>query len=231
MDAQWVVVSLGGSLIVPDGVDTEFLRQLTALIHELVEDGYRFVLITGGGSTAREYQRAAAALCKVPADDLDWLGIHSTRLNAHLLRTIFRDDAYQRIITNPRDDPLPKAAQHKIIVGAGWRPGFSTDYDAAVIAERIGAKRFVNLSNVSQVFTEDPKKNPEAKPHERLNWSELRAIIGDDWSPGLHVPFDPVAAKLCQEQGLEVAILSAEDMKNVRKALCGEEFKGTIVTG
>lgn len=226
---EWVVVSLGGSLIVPDRIDTSFLHSFTELIRELLDEGMRFVLITGGGKTAREYQKAAACLCKVPAEDLDWLGIHSTRLNAHLIRTIFREEASARIITNPRDDSLPENT--RIIVGAGWRPGWSTDYDAAVIAKRLGAKRIVNLSNVSHVYAEDPRENPEAERFEEMTWSELRAIIGDDWSPGLNTPFDPIAAKLCQEAKLEATILSSESFENVRKALLGKPFTGTLISG
>jgi len=228
---EWVVVSLGGSLIVPEGIDTAFLRKFSRLIHGLIEDGYSFVLITGGGRTARNYQNAAASLTTVPAEDLDWLGIHATRLNAHLLRTIFREEASPRIITNPRADPLPEPGEFRIVVGAGWRPGWSTDYDAAVVASRLGAKRIVNLSNVAYVYEEEPAQNSGAHRFEQMDWSELRAIIGDDWSPGLNVPFDPVAAQLCQEKGLEVAILSADELANVRNALEGKPFKGTLVRG
>ncbi len=229
MAGEWVVVSLGGSLIVPEAIDTGFLRRFSRMIHGLLEEGYRFVLITGGGRTARDYQKAAAALLTVPAEDLDWLGIHATRLNAHLLRTVFREEASPRIITNPRDDPLPDG--FSLLIGAGWKPGWSTDYDAAVLASRLGAKRIVNLSDVAYVCEEDPAENPGAARFERMAWHELRAIIGDDWSPGLNVPFDPVAARLCQEQGLDAAILSAADLGNVRNALTGRPFTGTLVSG
>ncbi len=227
---RWVVVSLGGSLIAPpEGIAVGFLREFSALIRDLVDEGFRFVLITGGGKTARDYQKAAAVLCSVPADDLDWLGIHATRLNAHLIRTIFRDEACPRIITNPLDDPLPSAEEFAIVVGAGWRPGWSTDYDAAVLAKRIGARQIVNLSNVAYVYDADPQYHPEAHRFTAMTWQDLRAIIGEEWSPGLNVPFDPVAAKLCQESGIEAAILSADDLANVRKALLGKEFQGTLV--
>lgn len=226
----WVVVSLGGSLIVPkEGIDVQFLRSFRKLLLELIEEGHKFLLITGGGTTCRKYQQAAAAICDVPAEDLDWLGIHSTRLNAHLVRTIFREESSPRIITNPRDDPLPEEDSCDIIVGAGWRPGWSTDYDAAMLAKRLGAKRVINLSNTPYVYAEDPRENPAAERFEEMSWQELRSIIGDDWKPGLNVPFDPIAAKLCQEHDLEVAILSAESMENVSNALLGKEFKGTII--
>ncbi|MBR9693063.1 UMP kinase [Candidatus Woesearchaeota archaeon] len=228
MTNEWVVVSLGGSLIVPpEGIATDFLKRFSELLHTLINEGYRFVLVTGGGATARSYQEAARDVTELSAEDLDWLGIHSTRLNAHLIRTVLRDIAYPRIITNPQDDILPDDAL--VLVGAGWKPGWSTDYDAAMLAQRLGAKRMVNLSNIEYVHAEDPHEHPNAKRWERMSWHELRGVIGNEWSPGLHAPFDPIAAKLCETAGIEVAILSADDFENVGKALRGQPFKGTVV--
>src|SRR5438128_1378415 len=119
------IVSLGGSLIVPDEVDVNFLGQFKQLIEQRIKSGDKFVIITGGGRTSRRYSEAAKKLGDLDADDLDWLGIHSTRLNAHLMRTIFRKLAHPRIITNPTK---PESAREPIIVAAGYRPGWSTDY-------------------------------------------------------------------------------------------------------
>jgi len=228
-EQQWVIISLGGSIIVPkEGIAVAFLREFKAMIEELLAHGLRFVIVTGGGRTARNYQEAAHGIGHLNDEDLDWLGIHATRLNAHLIRTIFKESAAPRIVTNPLEDPLPHDA--KMIVGAGWKPGFSTDYDAAVIAKRLGAKRIVNLSNISHVYSEDPRTNPKAKKFETMSWKELRAIIGDTWSPGLNVPFDPIAAKLCEQEQMTVAILSGDDLANIKAALEGKKCKGTSIS-
>ena len=83
-------MSVGGSLIVPDDIDTDFLTQFKNLIHTqaAIYSGRRFIIIAGGGRTARRYQDAASAVTALTPDDLDWMGIHATRLNGHLLRTI-----------------------------------------------------------------------------------------------------------------------------------------------
>ena len=65
--------------------------------------GYKFIIITGGGKTARKYQNSAKEITGLTRDDLDWIGIHSTRLNAHLVRTIFRKRAHPKIIKNPNE--------------------------------------------------------------------------------------------------------------------------------
>src|SRR3989344_8973609 len=96
------IISLGGSLVVPPaGIDYKFLKKFRELILDQVKKGKKFFLIIGGGVTARNYIAAADKVLKITDEDRDWLGIHSTRLNAHLLRTVFRDVAHPEIIKNP----------------------------------------------------------------------------------------------------------------------------------
>jgi uridylate kinase len=188
------VISVGGSLIVPDTIDTTFLSNLKHLIDIHTARGHRFIIIAGGGRTARRYQDAAKEVATLTSDDLDWMGIHATRLNGHLLRTIFRDSAYRVMITNP--DEVHDVPQHeKVIVAAGYRPGCSTDLRAIQIAQRIGAKQVVNLSNTDYVYTDNPKTNPAAQKIEDITWADFRKLIPENWDPGLSSPFDPIAAK------------------------------------
>jgi uridylate kinase len=222
-----IVLSLGGSLIAPaSGIDTDFLKRFRKLILKHAERGKRFVIICGGGTTARAYQKAAAQVVKLTRDDLDWIGIHTTRLNAHLLRTIFRTAAHPRIITDPREDMPTK---RPIIIGAGWRPGCSTDYDAALLARKYGAATLVNLSNITYVYDKDPRKFPDAKAFESLGWKEFRRMFGSKWHPGLNSPFDPVAAKEAERRGLRVIIADGSDLKNLERIVSGKTFKGTTI--
>ena len=70
------------------------------------------------------------------------------------------------------------------MMAAGWKPGFSTDNDAVVLAQRFSADTVVNLSNVAKVYSDDPKKNPAARPMDRLSWKEMLGIVGGEWTPG-----------------------------------------------
>ncbi|MDP2655560.1 MAG: UMP kinase [bacterium] len=222
-----VVVSVGGSLIVPDGIDTDFLARLKALILEKVQEGFTFSIITGGGKTARRYRDAASAVTPLSPQDLDWIGIHATRLNAQLLRNIFVGYAYPHVIKNPTKDI---EADEPVIIAAGWKPGCSTDYDAVLMVKNLGATRLVNLSNVDYVYTADPKKNPSAKPIERIGWSSFRSLIPPEWDPGLSSPFDPVAAKEAEALGLEVAIINGARLEEFSNYLDGKPFIGTIIS-
>lgn len=222
-----VVVSVGGSLIVPDQIDTNFLTRFKALILEKVQRGFTFSIITGGGKTARRYQDAAQAVTPLSPQDLDWIGIHSTRLNGQLLRNIFVGYAHPQVITNPTIDI---DVDEPIIIAAGWQPGYSTDYDAVLMAKNLGARRVVNLSNIDYVYDKDPKRYPDAKKMEKVSWEEFRKIIPDRWDPGLSSPFDPVAAKEAEALGLEVAIMNGAKLEEFSNYLDSKPFIGTVIS-
>ncbi|MDP2665495.1 MAG: UMP kinase [bacterium] len=222
-----VVVSVGGSLIVPDGIDIDFLTHFKALILEKVQQGLSFAIIAGGGKTARRYQDAANAVTPLSRQDLDWIGIHATRLNAQLLRNIFVGYAHPHVIKNPT---IGIEANEPIIIAAGWKPGCSTDYDAVLVAKNLGATRLVNLSNIDYVYDSDPKKNPNAKKIEKISWADFRALIPKEWDPGLSSPFDPVAAEEAEALGLEVAIMNGAKLKEFSHYLDGKPFIGTIIS-
>lgn len=225
---ETIVMSVGGSLIVPDQIDTTFLSDLKNFIVSETALGRRFIIIAGGGRTARKYQDAAAAVGEMSADDLDWLGLHATRLNGHLLRTIFRDLAHPVMITNP-DDILDVPKNLPLIIAAGYRPGCSTDYRAIQIAHLVGAKKVINLSNTDYVYTDNPKDNPEAEKIETISWTEFRKLIPEEWGPGLSSPFDPVAAREAEKLGIEVAQINGARITEVIHYVHGEEFVGTRI--
>jgi uridylate kinase len=218
-----IVISLGGSVIVPDKVDTKFLKKFRELIKSYLRK-YKFILITGGGKTARKYINAGSSVRELSNEDKDWLGIHSTRLNAHLVRTIFEDVAKPAIVK----DPSKKVKFEKVLVGAGWKPGFSTDYDAVLLAKNLGAKTVINITNIDWLYDKDPHKYLTAKKIKRTNWKEFKKLVGDKWIPGMNAPFDPVATKLAAKSGLRLVLLG-KSISNLRKYLDGKKFKGSVV--
>lgn len=224
-----IVISLGGSILVPDKVDAKFAARFKECIVSQIGQGKRFIIAVGGGRTARDYIAAAAEDVEVNDEDKDWLGIHATRLNAHFLRTLFREYAHSRICTNPRDLEEMYSFPESVLIAAGWRPGFSTDYVATVLATEFHAETLINFSNIDYVCDKDPRKFPDVKTYERMAWPEFRAIVGDEWSPGLSAPFDPVAAKLAEEQRLRVIIMNGADIDNAERFFASEKFKGTLI--
>ncbi len=220
------VISLGGSLLVPGEIDINFLRKFKSIIEREIKFGKKFIIIVGGGKTARNYQNAAKSLIKVSNEDLDWLGIHATRINAHLLLTIFRKYAYYRIIKNPKEKVEFK---EKILIAAGWKPGFSTDYDAVLLAKTYGSDTIINLTNVDYVYDKDPNKFKDAKPFKEISWKDYLKLIDQKWTPGMSAPFDPVASKLAQKFKFKVVILNGKKLKNLKNYLENIKFKGTLI--
>jgi uridylate kinase len=228
-DIETIVMSVGGSLIVPGAIDTTFLSNLKTFVDKETAQGRRFIIIAGGGRTARNYQEAAAAVSTLTSDDVDWMGIHATRLNGHLLRTIFRESAHRVMITNP-DEILDVPITEKVVIASGYRPGSSTDLRAVQIAEKIGAKKVINLSNIDYVYTADPRTTPDAKKIETISWDAFRALIPATWDPGLSSPFDPVAASVAASDHIEVAIINGNKLEEVMKYLHQEAFIGTRIS-
>ncbi|MFZ5845027.1 MAG: UMP kinase [Patescibacteria group bacterium] len=224
------VLSLGGSLVVPNGgIDTQFLSDFNKFIrNQISSKKRRFFITVGGGATTRHYQKAARLVReeKIEDVDLDWLGIHATRLNAQLLRTIFRDIADPRVIKHYE---IILKIEAPLAFAAGWKPGWSTDYCAVTLCQDYGIKQVVNLTNVDQVYDRDPQKFPEAKPLLETTWKKYRPMVGNKWVPGMNVPFDPIASRLAQELGVTVKILNGRNLDNLARALDGKPFKGTTI--
>lgn len=228
-----IVVSVGGSLIHPqEGVSVSFLKKLNSFIRsEIKEDpSLQFFLVVGGGKIARNYRDAGRDVVEheLSADDLDWLGIHATKLNAHLVRTILRDISHPYVIKHYE---IIRKVDEPVVVAAGWKPGWSTDFCNTIICEDYKSKTILNLSNIPMVYDKDPRVYKDAKPFEHMTWTEFRKIVGDKWTPGMNAPFDPVAAKRAQELGLKVVVVKGDDFANIKNYLEGKEFKGTVIEG
>ena len=218
-----IIISLGGSVIVPSEIDTRFLKEFRELIKSYLGK-YKFVIITGGGKTCRDYQNAAKSITELSPEALDWLGIETTKLNAHLVRTILNDIAHKDVLANP----TKKIDFDNMLIASGWKPGSSTDYDAVLFAKTFGSKIVINITNVDYLYDKDPTKFKDAQKIEKIDWNGFKKIVGDKWIPGMNVPFDPVATKKAAELKLKLVLLG-KDLNNLGNFLDGKKFKGSIV--
>ncbi|MBN2422725.1 UMP kinase [Candidatus Woesearchaeota archaeon] len=221
-----IILSLGGSIIVPNEVDYFFLKEFKSFILRYLKKDYRFIIFCGGGKTNSKYNTAAQRVSHANKEDLDWLGIMASRLNAELIRSIFGESAYKKVIYNPTKKIKTKK---QIIIAAGWKPGWSTDYDAVLVAKQLQIKEIINLTNISYVYDKDPRNNKDAKKIYEASWKEYRKIIGNKWSPRLSTPFDPIASKEAQKIKLKVVIMKGTDLKNLENYLEGKSFDGTVI--
>ncbi len=226
-----LVISVGGSLIIPNGgIDIRFLQDFNTFLRQQLsrQPAGQFFLVAGGGRTAKHYIDAGQEVVKhkLSPDDLDWLGIHASRLNAHLIRTIFRDIAHPQVIKHYE---IILKVTEPVAVAAGWKPGWSTDYCAVMLCQDYNVSTVINLSNIDKVYDKDPNKFPDARAIDRINWRDFRKLVGDKWIPRMNVPFDPIASKLAQDLGIKVVILNGKNFDNMRNYFEGKEFVGTTI--
>jgi uridylate kinase len=222
------VFSVGGSLLVTaDGIETKFLKAFRAFIIRQAKKGKRFYLVVGGGVTARTYIKAALAVAPISQVDRDWVGISATRLNAQLLRTAFGSLAYPEVITDPN---IKIKTQKPLVIAAGYKPGWSTDYVAVLLAKRNNIKTVINLSNIDYAYDKDPRRFQDAKKLEQVSWPVFRKIVGNRWTPGLNAPFDPIASRTAAQAGMKVVVINGRNLKNLEKFLAGEKFVGTSIS-
>lgn len=221
------VISLGGSLIVPDEVDSAYLKKFRKLIVNQAKSGKKFIISPGGGKTCRKYQSALKQIISVSNDDLDLIGLNTNRFHSVLLQLIFKEYAEKNIAYDPNTELTFKKS---ILIGAGgWKPGRSSDDYSVRLSSIYKSGTVINLSNIDYVYDKDPRKYKNAKKIENISWSDFRKLIGNKWDPGKNVPFDPTAAKLAQKLKLKVIIANGKNLKNLENILSEKKFIGTII--
>lgn len=228
MKNDHIVLSLGGSILAPEAIDGVFARRFSELIKEstIGVNSKKFVIIVGGGKIARLYHKGLDEAGFATSTDLDQMGIYTTRTNAQFLRLVMSDIADEQLISNP--DEIANSNK-PVILGGGWKPGASSDYVATRVAVTMGISTVVNLSNISYVYTDDPKNNPKAERISETNWENYLKLIPNEWNPGLNTPFDPIASKHAWEHNLDVVIMDGRNLTNFKDYLDGKEFQGTRI--
>ena len=220
-----VVVYIGGSILVPGNNDSEYRARLAEMLKSLA-DGTRLAVVCGGGKTARYYAEVGGALGG-DTYQLDILGIGATRLNAQLLSLALGDMPDR--VPETVEETAEKAAPGRIAVMGGTEPGHTTDAVAAMVAKAMRADRIVNATSVDAVYTDDPRKNPEAKRIPRMTVSQLGDIVYKEHGASKSSVFDPLGVRIAEENRIDIMMVDGRDLVELRKAILGQEFNGTFV--
>jgi uridylate kinase len=220
-----VVISLGGSLLTRE-LTSENFKKYTNVLKKLYDKGHKLVVVCGGGKTCRDYQKIAR---DSGADDvtLDRIGIVATHLNAMTLIGCLGE--YVHPISLRTVEDVKKYFNKKILVFGGNLPGHSTDYDAALFAEAIGADILINATDVDGVYSSDPDKDPKAKKFEKLSYDEFIKIVSKNiQAPGKYGLFDLKAAEIVKKAGVKTVVIDATDAEEIARAIEGKH-KGTTI--
>ncbi len=225
MPTDKVVVSIGGSILVPGNNDSEYISRLAGMLKGICDD-VQIAVVCGGGKTARYYAETGRELGG-DTYQLDILGIGATRLNAQLLSLALGD--MPDTVPTSAEDTASKACPGKIVVMGGTEPGHTTDAVAAMVARSMGADRIVNATSVDAVYTDDPRKNPDAKKIPKMTISELGDIVYKEHGASKSSVFDPLGVKIASENRIDIMMVDGRNLEELRKAILGLDFSGTMV--
>jgi uridylate kinase len=222
-----VVISLGGSVLIPS-LEKNRIRQYVPVLRE-ISSRYQLFVVVGGGGEARRYIGMARKL-GIDEGTADEIGILITRLNATMLVAALGDDAYPRVAESHAE--AKKFAEHKkCVVMGGITPGQTTDAVAAVLAERVHASVFINVTSVDGIYSADPKKDPDAVRYDNLTPRQLIGIVGKaNLVAGLNTVLDTIAARVVERSNIPLVVLDGTDPENLRSAVVSGTYKGTVVS-
>lgn len=223
------VVSLGGSVIVPDKVDYDFIKRFKNLIGKLSKKN-RFVIVVGGGSTARKYIRP---LQKEGVDEkiCCLIGIGVTRLNARFMANFFGRKISSQSIPSSLKEVNNLLMKNNVVFAGGLRfePDNTSDGTAASVANYLKAD-FANMTNVKGLYTKDPRKFKDAKFVKEISFDEFYKITKKiKYEAGQHFVLDQHAAKIIREHKIKTVIVG-EDLRNFENYLKGKRFVGTVIS-
>jgi len=223
---QTVVLSLGGSLVNPGTPDVQYVASLVRLLRGMK---YKFCIVVGGGRLARQW--AEAARKKGGSEfDADEAAIKATKKNAQIVIDAIGKDVNAKVCET-FDDARRQFARHKFTVMGGTIPGITTDSDAVLLAECVGAKRVLNLSNIDGIYSDNPVRNHNAKKFHKMSYAQLIDLAGknDMRTAGTHFVFDFLACKLIARSKIEAHFVHGKNLLDVRKAADGKPHGGTVV--
>ena len=224
-----VVISLGGSLIVPNNINLELLLEFKRILNKH-KSQYKFVVVTGGGSIARTYISALRNSSK--SEFLQSMaGIAVTRMNARFLTYFFGKDANEGIPHDMKHVSSLLKKNDVVFCGAlRYAPNQTSDATSAKLANYFKCD-FINLTLVSGLYDKNPLEHKDAKFIPKISWKDFDSMIRKiKFSPGQHFVLDQVASKTILKNKITTYILG-KDLVELDQLLSQKKFRGTIIQG
>ena len=229
MGKEVKVLSLGGSLIVPEEIDLKFLKSFCDTLKKNTRK-YKFVVVCGGGTVARKY---ISALREAGANNRaqGFVGISATRMNARFMSYLFGMDPERGIPHTMKEVKKYLKRQDVVFCGAlQYGEHETSDTVAVEIAERYKAE-FINLTDVPGLYDKNPKKYRNAKRIDIVSWKKLYDMANKlEFKPGQHFVIDQTASKMILDKKITSYIIG-KDMKQLNNLLKGKKFIGTTISG
>lgn len=222
-----MVISLGGSLIIPEKMNVDFLQKFRKILQKNYSK-YKFIIICGGGTIARKYISVLKKAGK-SRKELSLAGINATRTNAEFMVQLFGKEANSILPKSMREIKNNLSKNNVVICGAlRYSPNSTSDTTASQIAKHFKSP-FINMTNVPGLYSDNPKKNPRAKFISEISWRDFEKMaLKIKYKPGQNFVLDQRAATLIRKQKISTFILGP-DAKNLNNLLNGKKFIGTKI--
>ena len=223
-----VVISLGGSIVIPDKINFEFLDKFKKALKKYSKS-HKFVLVIGGGAIARKYIDALRSEHK-PERELSIAGIRATRMNALFVMQFFGKSANESLPLDMHRVKNELAKKDIVICGAlRFTERATSDTTAAKLSHFLKTD-FINMTNVKGLFSADPRKDKNAKFIPKISWKEFESIaLRIKHHAGQHFVLDQDAASIIRENKIKTYIISPS-LKNLENVLKGKKFIGTLIS-
>lgn len=233
---QRVLIKVSGAAVAGTddfGVSSEALDQIGSSILAVREMGIEVAVVMGGGNIFRGNVAEDWGIERVEADHIGMLG---TVINSLFLRGVLtaKGDHDVRVMTalpmnNFAEPYIRLRATHQlergaiVVLACGiGQPFVTTDYTCVQRAVEVNADAILLAKHgIDGVYTDDPRKNPEAKRYETLAYDD--AI--DD---GLKV-MDQSALILARDHSMPLHVFNFDDEKAMVKICTGEDV-GTYLS-
>ncbi len=229
MQKKVAVLSLGGSLIIPEDVDFSYLKDFKKTIKSNSKN-FKFIIVCGGGSIARKYI-AALEKEKISEHYQSLAGISATRTNARFMSYFFNQDSEAGIPQKMEQIHHYLRKQNIVFCGAlEYKPNQTSDSTSAQVAKHFKSV-FINLTDVPGLHDKNPKKFKDAKFIPKISWKEFHEMASKlEYKPGQHFVLDQKASKIILEEKIPTYILG-KDLKQLNNLLHGKNFRGTEISG
>ncbi len=223
------VISLGGSLIVPEKVDFKFLKKFREALRRHYAK-YKFIIVCGGGTVARKYI-AILKENKSSEKDLSLAGIMATRMNARVVMRLFGKEANDTLPMNMNEVVSNLHKNSVVVCGAlRYAEKSTSDGTAAKLAHLLKAE-FINMTNIKGLYSSNPFIHKNAKFIPIIGWKEFEKMADKSkYQPGQHFVLDQQAAKIIKKNKIKTYIIGPNG-SNLSKILNKKKFTGTLIYG
>lgn len=223
-----IVISLGGSLIIPDKINYSFLHKFKSTLRKFYRT-HKFVIVCGGGEIARKYISNLSKEHKSKYE-VSQAGIRATRMNALFMTQFFGKDANSKLPRDMKEVKNELTKNNIVFCGAlRYVPNSTSDCTAAKLAHFLKAT-FVNMTNIKGLYSSNPLINKKAKFIAYESWKDFeKRALNIPYHSGQHFVLDQNASTIIRKYKITTYIIG-EKLTNLENIIKGRKFIGTTIS-